>query len=55
MKRVHWCNWNYQWACDGKNEAHRAKACTEIVALMDPTGVATIAAAFMHSTCEGFD
>ena len=40
-------------SCSGSNGVNCARSIVQIVALADPTGVATISAAFMHSTCNG--
>ena len=40
-------------SCKGDNGVQCARAITEVVSLIDPTCLTTIAAAFMHSTCEG--
>ena len=40
-------------SCSGGNGVNCARSIVEIAALADPTGMATIAAAFMHSTCKG--
>ena len=49
---VHACQGGHDHG-HGHQEIECARAIVEIVELIDPTGITTIAAAFMHGTCEG--
>ena len=40
-------------SCTSGNDVNCARSIVTVVSKIDPTGITTIAAAFMHSTCIG--